>query len=76
MSFERRQTLNTVKLIPSAKQVAIRILQEVLVDGEVTQKYNIDRFYIKGETYSDRSMEDEDPLVQSIANHFWSQFDE
>ena len=76
MSFERRQTLNTVKLIPSAKQVAVRILQEILVDGEVTQTYSIDRFYVKGETYDDRSMEDEDPLVQSIANYFWSQFDE
>lgn len=71
MSFERRQTLNTIKLIPHAKQVAIDIAQEILVDGEVTQTYSIQRFYVKGE-----SITDEEPLVQTIVNHFWSQFDE
>lgn len=77
MAFERRYVLNYVKLNPSARQAAVVISVQNIVDGEIQQSYNIERFYNKddGGASDDgqHQLSDEDTIAQDLVNHFWSQ---
>lgn len=67
MSVERKTYIDGIEIRPTQHLVYIRETTSTSVDGEIVDNYSRRRYIEVGSDISE-----EDPLVQSVVNHYWS----
>jgi hypothetical protein len=67
MATQRIKKLDGIEIRPQLSQIFVRYRIDTEVDGEVVLSSNATKFINKEDDLSD-----EDPLLQSIANYYWS----
>ena len=67
MSLERTKVVDSIIVRPQLQQVGVKTVVTTTQDGEVVSRNYLEAYYSQGDDISQ-----EDTLVQTVINNYWS----